>query len=1025
MARRAKLRWVSGVTGASLLGGIMTLAGSVQSAQLATAASAGIVPFTANYQLNCNIPVVGNDTFGITLAGDAPQSVFQGQQFYITNLSAQVTVPATLVSIGASLLKATSMSLGVSQLTFQDNGNPASIEPNYGNGNGSLQSSSAQISNGTSSVVVSVPDGSSFGLGPFVANSTSAFHAGLGAVSLNPEFMAASGGSAIGASPCAVSSGPAFAVSIAVEPPLVSVTGVSPATGPSGGGNSVTITGTGFDQNIANDEFDFGTSPAKVESCTVTSCTVLAPPGASEVDVTATVGGLSSFTNPGDKYTYFVPPIVSSVYPPGGDTQGIKVTISGSGFTNATGVYFGNTPALGYVVNSDNSITATAPGSANPATVDVVVDTPLGISAVSSQDQYTFYNASLESRTLSESLSYNCTLPLLGNQQVAMSFVASAPDSAIPGEPQFLSNVQASLTLPSSLITEATAQKDLTALSTSVTQFQLTDIGGSPSIVDLGASPYGPTNSGSTSISGTGPLTVQMQPSPWSLVGPFTPSPNSQEIVGGFGDIAMNLDFSGPQGEIPVQNVSCVPSGGTPTFVIPVSRPGYPVIDTIQPSSGPAAGGTLVSIVGSGFTGVSAAYFGGNRGTNLSVTDDQDLTVESPPGSGTVDVTLVGTKGTSVVIPDDVFSYVLPKTTPPAIASVIPNSGPLGGGTQIIVTGSNFTSATAVNFNGVPGTNMVIVSDSEIAVTTPPGSSASAVGVSVASPAGDSPIDSGDYFTYIAPVAPPSVTSLSIHTGPAGGSTAITVTGTGFSTATALYFGNIQATVGIVKSDTSVIVSSPPGIAGSTVDITVVGPGGTSAITSADEFTYTNPSTLPPGSAAPTITSVSPSNGPGGGGTWVTIDGSGFSTATAMYFGNVRATEGMVISDSQVMAISPAGTPDTAVDITVVGPGGTSATSTADRFRYNSSPPVAIITSISPSSGPAAGGTDVIVNGSGFLSGTAVFFGSVQATQGTLYSDNQFEVVAPPGTPGSTVDITVIGPGGTSVASSADQFTYQ
>ena len=81
------------------------------------------------------------------------------------------------------------------------------------------------------------------------------------------------------------------------------------------------------------------------------------------------------------------------------------------------------------------------------------------------------------------------------------------------------------------------------------------------------------------------------------------------------------------------------------------------------------------------------------------------------------------------------------------------------------------------------------------------------------------------------------------------------------------------------------------------------------------------------------------------------------------------------------------------------------------------------VTSVSPASGPATGGTTVTVTGTGFTGATAVHVGTATAAF-TVVSDTQLTVTTPAGTAG-TVDVTVTGPGGTSTTSTADQFIYQ
>ena len=87
-------------------------------------------------------------------------------------------------------------------------------------------------------------------------------------------------------------------------------------------------------------------------------------------------------------------PTVTGVSPQTGDPSGgSRVTISGSGFTNASAVSFGGVAATGFTVDSGTQITATAP--AGTGTVDVTVTTPAGTSATSGADQFTYMTGGL------------------------------------------------------------------------------------------------------------------------------------------------------------------------------------------------------------------------------------------------------------------------------------------------------------------------------------------------------------------------------------------------------------------------------------------------------------------------------------------------------------------------------------------------------------------------------------------------------------------------------------------------------
>ena len=260
-------------------------------------------------------------------------------------------------------------------------------------------------------------------------------------------------------------------------------------------------------------------------------------------------------------------------------------------------------------------------------------------------------------------------------------------------------------------------------------------------------------------------------------------------------------------------------------------------------------------------------------------------------------------------------------------------------------------------------------------------------------------------------VTAPVVTDVSPTAGLAAGDTIVMIAGTGFSGATAVDFGGTAATdVAINSAGTQITATSPAGTG--TVDVTVTTPGGTSATSSADQFTYVA------ATAVPTVTGVSPALGPAAGGTTVAITGTNFTGTTAVDFGTTAASSFTVYSNTQIAAICPAELAGT-VDVTVVTPAGTSSVSAADEFRYEGTP---MVIGVSPSSGPPAGGTTLTITGTGFTGATAVDFGATAASSFTVNSDTQITATDPAGS--GTVDVTVVTPGGSSSTSSANQFAY-
>ena len=84
-----------------------------------------------------------------------------------------------------------------------------------------------------------------------------------------------------------------------------------------------------------------------------------------------------------------------------------------------------------------------------------------------------------------------------------------------------------------------------------------------------------------------------------------------------------------------------------------------PAVNLVNVASGPVAGGTRVTVTGSGFTGATVVGFGGVPGTNLSVDSDTKLEVTTPKAStaGPVDVEVVTPVGANPTGEADVFTY--------------------------------------------------------------------------------------------------------------------------------------------------------------------------------------------------------------------------------------------------------------------------------------------------------------------------------------------------------------------------------
>lgn len=84
----------------------------------------------------------------------------------------------------------------------------------------------------------------------------------------------------------------------------------------------------------------------------------------------------------------------------------------------------------------------------------------------------------------------------------------------------------------------------------------------------------------------------------------------------------------------------------------------------------------------------------------------------------------------------------------------------------------------------------------------------------------------------------PVITAVSPNNGSVEGSTAIVVTGSGFTGVTAVNVGTNPATSFTFGDDTSLKVVTPTASKAGIADITIITPAGTSTIVPADQFTY-------------------------------------------------------------------------------------------------------------------------------------------------------------------------------------------
>ena len=334
--------------------------------------------------------------------------------------------------------------------------------------------------------------------------------------------------------------------------------------------------------------------------------------------------------------------------------------------------------------------------------------------------------------------------------------------------------------------------------------------------------------------------------------------------------------------------------------------PILPAITKVAPDTGPPAGGTMVVITGSNFSGASEVRFGAVSAT-FSVKSANKIEAQAPPGAeGAVDVTVTTPEGTSSITPADRFFYVPPG---PSVVEVTPDEGSVEGGKEVKVLGAHFDEASEVLF-GSANASFEVVSSEAIRAVTPVGSTPT-VDVRVRTPEGISPVSPAfDRFTYVTKIA--EISGVSPKKGPAAGGNTVTIFGSYFYGVTGVTFGGGGETTEFTSSPGEITAVAPPDTE-EKVFIEVESTFGPSSpewcvhrgnkgasCSIRDGYRYQEP----------TVTQVTPGNGPAAGGTPVTILGSGFGLApeeTEVLFGKTPATEVACSSSNSCTAVTPPG----------------------------------------------------------------------------------------------------------------------
>ncbi len=788
------------------------------------------------------------------------------------------------------------------------------------------------------------------------------------------------------------------AANAAPPPPCsLSVSSIAPASGFTAGGATTTLTGCGF-TGTGTLSVNFGGTAVTPASLTDTSFQVTSPAhgaGAVSVIVTLTPAAPAAASSGSTTFTYVTPPTLNAAVPSRGPEKGgTVVTVTGANLSpsgSSTAVNFGAVASARVTGLSASTFDAVAPAGTGTQNITAVVTLPGGQTATSNGIAFVYVPAPriTDVSPRSGTVSGGVDVVLTGTDFQSGATVFFGPsdgsaDGSLPGD---------SPARPTSVLSSTSIRATTPAGIVGPTNIVVVNPDG-----QLGALVAG--NANHYSYSGTVPIITTVTPASGSSLGGtdftitgagFLPSPSVTFSSSGelnppkVSFVTASADGTTITGKAPphaagLVDITVTNIGGgsaTKTGAYTFNAAPAPTISPLSVTSGPSLGRTNLTVNGTNFANGTTVTFDTVQASSAAVLNSTTITLSTPahvPGASSLIVRLPD--GQTVSTP-----FTFNASPAPTVGAISPSSGT--GGTQITITGTGFatTNGSAANaasealisvgaavcvagslgpdstcLKSVPAVAPALPQPIVISATSitglVPDAAGGAVTVTVRNPDGQSATGS---FTYSGPSGAPTLASISPTSGNTLGGATVTLTGTGFVKGATVSFAGTGGTNSAKIATTvaggggSLTAVTPSGIYG-LVDVTVTNPGGLKA-TLKHAFTFTT-------AAQPTITSISPSSGPGG--TTVTITGTGFANTrvgTTNASGAATVTIGgqpllpatadpVVLSDTTITGVVPTPGAGVAVaDVAVLNPDGQSAIA-ADGYSYpaDTTPPTLTVT---------------------------------------------------------------------------------
>jgi hypothetical protein len=416
-------------------------------------------------------------------------------------------------------------------------------------------------------------------------------------------------------------------------------------------------------------------------------------------------------------------------------------------------------------------------------------------------------------------------------------------------------------------------------------------------------------------------------------------------------------------------------------------------IDDFAPMQGSASGGVAITVHGGGFYPGDRLLIGWREAMSSQVIDAHTLTAvvpatALPDGVDQWAVPLAVRHGSGLTTAVGKFTY----GRTPRIDAVVPSVVDVDGG-PVTIVGRALGNASQLWARGAAGTWAPGTASGSRGAGLPalhaldPNAQPGPADLRVAGAFGSAKL--APAFVYGGPVASPTLWGVAPKTGPStGGTEAALLLGLpAGAQVTGVQFGGKAAKFSLQDG---VLRAVTPAQAVGAVSVVVETSVGSATLPAG--FSY----------AAPvSVAKVTPASGPTAGGTTVQVLGSGFvpgcTVRVGLYFAKVQS-----IAPTALVVVTPPGAPG-AADVQVEC-GGLVA-SLAGGFGYDDGGPH--LNAVLPSSGAIAGGTPVVVVGSGFTPQTQFLFGGKPAQAVTVLDASHAELQTP-AHPAGVVDVSAI-----------------